>query len=126
VRTVSKTATVSLHGNHYTVDPALVGYRVELRYDPEDLTRVEVFHDDRPAGQATPEHIGVHVDPKLANQQAPQPGPATGIAYLDAVAADHAAALRGQLSYYQPDLAPRDDDGEHPDEDNPDTPAARR
>ena len=37
-RTVTKTATVSLHGNLYEVDPALAGARVELVFDPFDLT----------------------------------------------------------------------------------------
>ena len=37
-RSVTKTATVSLHGNTYQVDPALVGRRVELVFDPFDLT----------------------------------------------------------------------------------------
>ena len=36
-RTVTKTATVSLHGNTYQVDPLLVGRRVELVFDPFDL-----------------------------------------------------------------------------------------
>lgn len=118
VRTVTKTATVSLHGNHYRVDPTLVGYRVELRYDPHDLTAITVFCHDRPRGAAIPEHIGVHVDPKLRNHTTPQPGPATGIAYLDAVAADHAAALRDRLTYTEPTPPP---DG-HDDPDGPDGP----
>src|SRR4029077_8883415 len=33
-RRVTKTATVSLHGNSYEVDPALVGRKVELVFDP--------------------------------------------------------------------------------------------
>ena len=37
-RTVTKTATVSLHGNRYQVDPALSGRKVELLYNPADLT----------------------------------------------------------------------------------------
>ncbi len=37
-RTVSKTATVSMHGNRYQVDPGLAGRRVELVFDPFDLT----------------------------------------------------------------------------------------
>ena len=123
MRAVSKTAGVSLHGNTYSVDPALVGYKVELRYDPEDLTAIEVFCHGAPRGQATPARIGTHVDPKLREQGAPEPGPATGIAYLDAVAADHANALRGQLNYHHPALAPPDDDERL---DNPDTPGALR
>lgn len=104
-RTVTKTATVSLHGNRYTVDAALVGYRVELRYDPQDLTDLAVFRDGQPAGDATPEDISVHVDPKLRDHTPPERGPATGIAYLDAIAADHATALRDQLTYHHPALA---------------------
>ena len=49
-RRVSRTATVSFAGNEYEVDPALVGRRVELRYRPEDLTRIEVWHEGRPHG----------------------------------------------------------------------------
>src|SRR5947209_6978632 len=53
-RRVTRTATVPLEGNAYAVDPALTGRRVELRYDPEDLSRIEVFLDGKPAGAATP------------------------------------------------------------------------
>ncbi len=41
-RTVAKTATVSLQGNRYEVDAALVGCRVELYFDPFELERIEV------------------------------------------------------------------------------------
>ena len=53
-RRVTRTATVPLEGNSYAVDPALTGRRVELRYDPEDLTRIDVWLDGKPAGQAVP------------------------------------------------------------------------
>jgi putative transposase len=36
-RTVTKTATVGLHGNQYEVDAALIGRKVELVFDPFDL-----------------------------------------------------------------------------------------
>jgi putative transposase len=41
-RLVSKTARISLFGNRYEVDPALVGVRVELLFDPFDLSQIEV------------------------------------------------------------------------------------
>ena len=53
-RKVTRTATVPLEGNAYAVDPALTGRRVELRYDPEDLSAIEVFYDGKPAGAAVP------------------------------------------------------------------------
>ena len=102
-RTVTATRTVSLHGNLYEVDPALVGRRVELRYDPTDLSQITVWVADEPAGQATPAELRTHVDPKLRGAIGAEPGPPTGIRYLDALVADHAHALRGHLSYLPPD-----------------------
>jgi putative transposase len=42
MRRVTSTASVSLAGNRYAVDPSLIGRRIELRFDPEDLTRMDV------------------------------------------------------------------------------------
>lgn len=87
-RKVTRTATVPLEGNAYSVDPSLVGRRVELRYDPEDLTRLDVYLDGRPAGIATPFTIRRHVHPAVPQAQRPEP-PATGVDYLGLVAAAH-------------------------------------
>jgi putative transposase len=87
-RKVTRTATVPLEGNSYAVDPALTGRRVELRYDPEDLTAIEVFLDGSPAGAAVPFVTRRHVH--RAVPQAARPGPVpTGIDYLGLVAAAH-------------------------------------
>jgi putative transposase len=85
---VTRVATVPLEGNSYSVDPALTGRRVELRYDPENLAVIDVFLDGRPAGAAVPFVIGRHVHRAVA----PAPPPAaeaTGIDYLGMVAAAH-------------------------------------
>jgi putative transposase len=90
-RKVTRTATVPLEGNSYAVDPALAGRRVELRYDPEDLSRIDVFLDGTPAGTATPFVTRRHVH--RAVPQATRPEPAlTGIDYLGLVAAAHEEA----------------------------------
>ena len=73
VRMVTKTATVSLAGNHYQVDPSLCGHRVELRYDPEDLTSLTVFVDGAAAGIATPLVIGRHTHPAVPRPPDPHP-----------------------------------------------------
>jgi putative transposase len=87
-RKVTRTATVPLEGNSYAVDPALVARRVELRYDPEDLTRIEVFLDGAPAGLARPFITRRHVH--RAVPQAIRPAPAaTGVDYLGLVQAAH-------------------------------------
>jgi putative transposase len=87
-RKVTRTATVPLEGNAYAVDPALTGRRVELRYDPEDLTRLDVFLDGRPAGQAVPFVTRRHVHRAVPQAARPDPDP-TGIDYLGMVAAAH-------------------------------------
>jgi putative transposase len=98
-RTVTKTATVALHGNHYEVDAALVGRKIELVFDPFDLTRVEVRWQSRSMGIAVPHRIGRHVHHKArADETAPPPTP-TGIDYLRLVEAQHTAELADRLHY---------------------------
>jgi putative transposase len=87
-RKVTRTATVPLEGNSYAVDPALTGRRVELRYDPEDLSRLDVFLDGKPAGQAVPFVTRRHVHRAVPQAARPSPAP-TGIDYLNMVAAAH-------------------------------------
>jgi putative transposase len=87
-RKVTRTATVPLEGNSYTVDPALTGRRVELRYQPEDLTRIDVWLDGKPAGQAVPFITRRHVHRAVPQAARPEPA-ATGIDYLALVAAAH-------------------------------------
>jgi putative transposase len=97
-RKVTTTATISLEGNVYAVDPALVGQRVEVRYDPEDLTRLDVFVGDRPAGIATPFVIGRHTAKTVP--QATRPAPeATGIDYLGMVQAAHEDDTIGTIHF---------------------------
>ena len=99
-RTVTKTATVSLHGNLYEVDAALVGRRVELVFDPFDLTALEVRYSGRSMGAAVPHRIGRHVHPDARPDTAAQgPAPATGIDYLRLVADRHTAALAEHVRY---------------------------
>jgi putative transposase len=101
-RRVTRTATVPLEGNSYAVDPALAGRRVELRYDPEDLTRIDVYLDGKPAGAATPFVTRRHVH-RAVPQAAPPPPPATGVDYLGLVAAAHeeAAGTGAKIDFTQ-------------------------
>lgn len=98
LRKVTTTATISLEGNTYAVDPALVGRRVEVRYDPEDLTRLDVFCDDRPAGVAVPFTIGRHTA-KAVPQAAKPAAEVTGIDYLAMVQAAHEDDTVGTIHY---------------------------
>ncbi|MGI8311804.1 Mu transposase C-terminal domain-containing protein [Saccharopolyspora hattusasensis] len=98
-RTVRKTATVSLHGNVYEVDPALVGRAVELVFDPFDLTRIEVRHRGQSWGLAVPHHIRRHAHPKARPEIPPEPPKPTGIDYTRLVDATHQADLAGGINY---------------------------
>ncbi len=100
-RKVTRTATVPLEGNSYGVDPSLVGRRVELRYDPEDLSRIDVYIEGKPAGVATPFVIGRHTHRAVPQAKRPEPKP-TGIDYLGLVAAAHEeAAGTGSIDFSQ-------------------------
>jgi putative transposase len=96
-RTVRKTATVSLHGNTYQAGPSLAGRKVELIFDPFDLTRIEVRWQGHPAGQAIPHVIGRHAHPKARPEQPAPPAPVTGIDYIGLLDAAHDTRLAGAV-----------------------------
>jgi putative transposase len=108
LRRVSRTASVSLAGQHYAVDSALVDCRVELRFDPNDLSRLEVFWEGRSFGGAVPYVIGRHV-----NRQVPPPPPPptpdpTGVDYLGLVLAAHEEQTLGQIAFRDLPTPPAD------------------
>lgn len=99
-RSVTKTATVSLHGNIYQVDPALAGHRVELVFDPFDLTQLEVRLRGRPTGLAIPHRIGRHAHPKARPETLPAAPPEpTGIDYAHLIDTAHQAELARGVNY---------------------------
>jgi putative transposase len=120
-RVVTKTATVSLLGNHYEVDQALCGRRVELRFDPYDLEAIEVYYADRPFGHAVPHVIARHVHPQ-AQEPGEVPRPASGIDYLRLIEQEHERDwLSQRIPYHQlHDAAAGDRDGEHDNDDDDD------
>jgi transposase InsO family protein len=94
LRTVTKTATVSLHGNTYQVEAALAGRKVELVFSPFNLEVIEVRHGDKSFGHAVPHVITRHTHPKARPETPePPPVPATEIAYLQLVADAHHAQV---------------------------------
>jgi putative transposase len=101
-RTVTKTATVGLHGNKYEVDAALAGRKVELVFDPFDLTRIQVRWHGRSMGHAVPHAIGRHVHHKArADDPTPAAPTPTGIDYLRLVEQQHTAELAERVQYSQ-------------------------
>jgi len=115
-RTVDKTAAVAMFGNHYEVDPALVGARVELIYEPFDLSVIEVRYQGRPMGQAVVRRIRRHTHPQARPETAP-PARSSGIDYLGLVAARVAAEQARRIAYSAID--PQDSDDTDNDTEKP-------
>lgn len=105
-RTVTKTATVSMHANTYEVDAALVGRKVELVFDPFDLARIEVRWNNRPMGVAVPVRIGRHAHPAARPEAPAPPAAGTGIDYLGLVEARRDRRDEARISYLGMGAAP--------------------
>jgi hypothetical protein len=100
-RTVNrKTATVSLLNNTYQVDAALIGRRVELVFDPFDLTDVGVRYQGKTFADAIPFVIGRHSHPKARPETSTQAPAPTGIDYLNLVAAEHHQATASGINFH--------------------------
>jgi putative transposase len=121
---VTKTATISLHGNAFEVDAALVGSRVEVVFDPFDMETVEIRFQDRSMGAGIPVSIGRHTHPKARPEAAPPPAP-TGIDYLGLLAARREAELAESINYSQLSLPsaepPAATDNDNDDNDDKET-----
>jgi putative transposase len=100
-RTVTKTATITLAGNRYETDPALVDCKVEAIFDPFDLTEVEIRWNHQSFGTAKVHQLGNHVHPKASvHLETPDDMPANpGIDYLALVEAEHRAATRRVINF---------------------------
>ena len=81
-RRVAKTAQIKFQGNRYAVPGFLVGQTIELRYDPFDLSSLEIWFNQQFLSQAEPLHLRTTVQPGLTPDPVPPPSPTTGVDYL--------------------------------------------
>lgn len=97
-RTVTRTASISLQGNRYSVDPLLVGQQVELRFDPFELSEVEVWQQGHFVAQAQvvslerARHLALDRIPLPAQEAKPE-----HVDFLAALRAEHQAVLAQEL-----------------------------
>ena len=91
---------MSLHGNTYEVDPALAGRKVELVFDPFDLTSIEVRSQGRPPGTPSRTSSAATPTPRPAPSSQSRPAPPTGIDYLGLLDAAHDTRLAGGAISY--------------------------
>lgn len=70
-----KDATVSVEARRFVVDGSLRGRKVELRYDPGDLSSVLVYVEGKRVGRALPQE-GTDGSERIDEQPKPRPKPA--------------------------------------------------
>jgi putative transposase len=114
-RKVRKDATLSLQGNRYQVEPQWASRTLELRFDPFDLSQVELYLDGAGLGLATvlvqnrQRHLAVE---RLATEPPDPPQPKSSLDYLAALRAEYQARQQralGPLQFTQlsfPELDP--------------------
>ena len=104
--------------NTYQVDPSLTGRRVELVFDPFDMTDISVRHHGAPFGKATPHTVTRHSHPKARPETVDAPPAPTGIDYLHLVAGQHHGRTGQAINFHAltgiPGAAPAVD-GAEPD-----------
>jgi transposase InsO family protein len=98
IRTVTRTATLSLQGNRYSVDPLLAGQQVELRFDPFELAEVEVWQNSHFVARA--QVVKLERERHLALDRIPPPiqeAKPEHVDFLAALRAEHQALLAQEL-----------------------------
>jgi transposase InsO family protein len=97
-RQVTKTATVSFQGNRYRVPDYLRGQTVELRYDPFDLSQLELWVRDTFLQTVQPDPLVNPIHPDVEPDPRPVTPPAeTGLDYLALLRCEHQRLIQAQL-----------------------------
>jgi putative transposase len=94
---VSKTATVSFAGNRYLVPAFLRGQSVELRYNPFDLSRLEIWFREQFLEMAHPEKLVASHHPDVTPDPVPAPPADPGLDYLALLRTERQRLLDAQL-----------------------------
>jgi transposase InsO family protein len=97
-RKVTKTATFSFQSNRYRLPAYLRGQTVELRYDPFDLSQIEVWFNDTFLQQAEPDRLVNTTHPQLKPDPVPDtPKADTGLDYLALLRSERQRLIQNQL-----------------------------
>lgn len=111
-----KDGCIELQGNTYQVDPVFAGRKLQLHFDPFDLSHIELFFGGNSFGNATviqqgrEKHIAVQ---HLATQPLAPPKPKSSLDYLAALRSEYQELQRkqvGPLQYARLKTQPDDPD----------------
>jgi putative transposase len=94
--TVDKFGTVPLEGNRYAAGADLRGQRVELRYDPFDLAKVQLWVKGAFRAELAPEALVERVAEPVRGDPQPPETRATGTSFLAVLREQYEADLRRQ------------------------------
>jgi putative transposase len=96
-RKVTKTATFPFNRNRYRVPDYLRGQTIQIRYDPFDLTQIEVWLNDTFLQLAEPDRIVTTVHPDVTPDPIPASEPDSGLDYLALLRAERERLIQDQL-----------------------------
>jgi transposase InsO family protein len=97
-RKVTKTATISFQGNRYRLPAYLRGQTIELRYDPSDLTHLEVWFQGTFLQPAQPDRLVTTTHPEVEPDPRPAAPPADpSLDYLALLRSEHHRLIQAQL-----------------------------
>lgn len=98
-RKVSWSSTIELQGNTYHVDlgNSLRGQRIELRFDPFDLTRLDIYKDGKFAAPVTLIHGKRQYHSDIERLVPERLRAKAGTDFLAKLSAEHLAAQRAQI-----------------------------
>jgi len=119
-RKVRRNATISLQNNIYQVDPALAGQTIELRFDPFDLSHVDLYLETRHLGTATvtvqnrQRHLKVE---RLATDPPDPPKPQSSLDFLAALRQEYHDQQQQALGMLHFSHLPDPDETDHSQED---------
>ena len=93
-RKVDKGACISFRGQRYETKPALIGYTVEISYDPANPEIITISHPGFEPFQAMPVKIGAYCDRHATLPAAMQEQKPTTSRFLDALETKHTQSRR--------------------------------
>lgn len=102
-RTVDKTSCVSLMGNTYEVTGAVAGQKVQLRYDPFDLTTIQVWLEENRLADARPSEVKRIRDRRVPDELQIQEDPDGQLSFTELAKRKRKNQLQqGELRYAEP------------------------
>lgn len=97
-RKVDKTGCISLFGKAFEVDSSLTGQAIQVRFDPYDLSEVQVWKDDTKMENAKPLRMRNIQDNRYSEPVTQESFQRTGLNYVELIEQEFQRQQKGQQS----------------------------